>query len=116
VQHRRADAELVRREHRLGVLLLVLHDHSEGEALLDQPSAAQRAGGERVERLLADLRHVGARLGGAEQRQLHPAGPRVLEGVVEPVDLRAQRLTAADVAHQPQLLLAAHVREVPHER
>jgi hypothetical protein len=64
VQYGRAGAELVRGEHRLGVLLLVLHDHSEGEALLHQPPAAQRAGGERVERLLADLRHVGAGLGG----------------------------------------------------
>ncbi len=116
VQHGRAGAQLVRGEHRLVVLLLVLHDHSEGEALVHQPPAAQRAGAEGVERLLPHLRHVGARLRRAEQRQLDPAGPGVLERVVEPVDLRAQRLTAADVAHQPQLLLAADVREVPHQR
>jgi hypothetical protein len=40
----------------------------------------------------------------------------VLEGVVEAVDLGAQRRAAADVAHQPQLFLAADVREVPDQR
>ena len=107
---------LVRGEHRLVVLLRVLDDHPEGEAVVVETPAVQRGGVQRVERLLADLRDVRACLRGREQRQLDPPGPRVPEGVVEPVDLRAQWLPAADVAHQPQLLLAAHVREVPHER
>ena len=43
VQHRRAGAQLVRGEHRLVVLLLVLHDHPEGEARA-RPAAGPRSG------------------------------------------------------------------------
>jgi hypothetical protein len=39
----------------------------------------------------------------------------VLEGVVELVDVAADRLAAADVADQPQLLLVADVRQVPDQ-
>jgi len=40
----------------------------------------------------------------------------MLERVVERVDLRVQRVPAADLAQQPQLLLVRDVREVPHQR
>ena len=59
-----------------------------------------------------------ARLDRRQQRQAGAVGPRVREGVVEPLDSgrqqpRARRVAAAD---QPELLLLADVREVPDER
>ena len=67
-------AELVGGQHRLVVLLLVLGDHAEHEAVLEQPPAVQRRAVEHVEHLVADLADVGARLGRAEQRQRRPVG------------------------------------------
>ena len=119
-EHRRTRPQLVGGEHRLVVLLLVLHDHAEREAVGGEPAAVPQtqrgAAAQHVQRLLAHLGDVRARLAGREQRQLDPARPGVLEGVVEAVDLGAQRRAAADVAHQPQLFLAADVREVPDQR
>ena len=55
-------SQLVGGEHRLGVLLLVLGDHAEGEGVLEQPPALQRRVVEDVEDLVADLADVGAGL------------------------------------------------------
>ena len=64
----------------------------------------------------ADLVAVAARLGRGEQRQGRPLGARVLERVVQRVDLRVHGVAAADRAQQPELLLVGDVRQVPHER
>ena len=69
-----------------------------------------------VEHAAADLVAVAARLGRGEQRQGRPLGARVLERVVQRVDLRVHRVAAADRAQQPELLLVGDVRQVPHER
>jgi hypothetical protein len=98
------------------VLLLVLDDHAEREAALLEPPAFQRTAFEDVEHLVADLADVRAGLGRRQQRQLGPVGTRMLERVVQVVDVVTDRLTAADVADQPQLLLVADVGEVPDQR
>jgi hypothetical protein len=72
-EHRRARPELVGGEHRLVVLLLVLHDHAEGEAVGGEPAAVHRAAAQHVQRFLAHLGDVRARLAGREQRQLDAA-------------------------------------------
>ena len=104
------------RQHGLVVLLLVLDDHAEGEPVLGEAPPLQRHPLEHVERLVPHLLDVLTRLRRAEQRQRRPVRARMLEGVVQVVDVRAQRLAAADVPDQPQLLLAADVREVPDQR
>ena len=53
---------------------------------------------------------------GRQQRQRGPLGPRVLERVVERVDLRVHRLPAAHLAQQPELFLVGDVRQVPDQR
>ena len=116
LQHRCALAQLVGRQHGLVVLLLVLHDHAERERVLGEPPALEPRTVQDVEHLVAHLAHVTACLGGVQQRQPRPVRPRVLERVVELVDVGAHRLAAADVADQPELLLVADVREVPHQR
>jgi hypothetical protein len=104
-------------EHRLVVLLLVLDDHAEGEAVLDQAAAGERRALQQVEDAAAHLAHVVARLARVQQRQRRTLEPRVLERVVELVHgLGQDRVAAADVAEQPQLLLVADVRQVPHQR
>ena len=60
--------------------------------------------------------HVGPRLRRAEQRQRRPVRARMLERVVQLVDVLPDRLAAADVADQPELLLVADVGEVPDQR
>jgi hypothetical protein len=102
-------------EHGLVVLLLVLGDHAEGEARVQQRRALQRAGLQQVEHPAAHLVGVAAGLGRRQQGQARPLGPGVFERVVQRVDLRVHRVPAADVAQQPELLLVADVREVPHQ-
>src|SRR5215467_1073998 len=58
---------------------------------------------------------VAAGLAWRQQGQRGPFGPRVLERVVQRVDLRVHRVAAADPAEQPELLLVGHVREVPYQ-
>ena len=117
VQDRIALSQLVGGQHRLGVLLLVLGDHAEHEPALGEPASPQRGLLEQVDDLGADLGDVAPGLRRVQQRQCRPVGPRVLERVVELIDgLRQQRVAAADVAQQPQLLLIADVRQVPDQR
>ncbi len=108
--------QLVRREHRLVVLLLVLDDHAEREAVFDESPAFEWRPFEHVEHLVAHRPDVGTRLTRPEQRQRRPVASRVLERVVQVVDVGTHRLAPTDVAHQPQLLLIADVRVVPDER
>jgi len=55
VQGSRAGPKLVSSQHRLVVLLFVLHDHPEGETVLHQPAPLQRGAVQYVEHLVADL-------------------------------------------------------------
>ena len=71
---------------------------------------------EQVEDPAAHLVAVGPRLGRRQQRQRRALGSRVLERVVQRVDLRVHRLAAADLAQQPELFLVGDVREVPDQR
>ena len=71
---------------------------------------------EGVQHLAADQADVVAGLGRLEQRQRRPGRARVLEGVVDVVELGPHRLDAGRLAQQPQLLVVADVREVPHQR
>ena len=115
-EHRRAGPDLVGDQHRLVVLHLVLGDHPERESVAEQPRPAERGAVEQVEDPAAHLVAVGLGLGGRQQRQRGTFGPRVLERVVERVDLRVHRLAAADLAQQPELFLVGDVREVPDQR
>jgi len=68
---------------------------------------------EGVQHLAANQPEVVQRLGGGQQRQTGPGGARVFEGVVHGVDLRTERRCAGGGAEQPQLLVVAHVGEIP---
>ena len=85
-------------------------------AVLDQAPALQWRLLQHVERLVADLFDVTARLGRTEQGQGRSVRTGVPERVVEVVDVLAHRLPATDVAHQPEFFLIADVREIPHQR
>jgi plasmid stabilization system protein ParE len=69
-----------------------------------------------VERALADVRHISAQLGVAQDRQLAADLARVLDRVVEAPKLPVQRLPPPDRLHQPQLLEVGDVPEVPGQR
>lgn len=115
-QRDRARTQLMRDQHRLVVLLLVLRDHPEGEAGPDQRGpVTERSGLQHVQGPAAYLGGVRTGLLGRQQRQRGPGGARMLEGVVQPVDLRAHRLPSRHTAQQPQLLLVADVRQVPDQ-
>ncbi len=103
-------------EHGLVVLLLVLRDHAERERTGEQAGAAERGRVHQVEHPAPDLMGVGAGLGRWQQRQRRPCRARMLEGVVEGVDLRAHRVPPAHLPKQPEFLLVGDVREVPHQR
>jgi hypothetical protein len=107
---------LVRGEHGLVVLLLVLDDHAEREPVRDQPAALHRRGVEQVEDLRAHRVDIGARLRRAEQRQLRAVPARVLERVVQMVDIGPDRLAPAHIAHEPEFLLVADVGQIPDQR
>jgi len=98
------------------VLHLVLGDHPEREPVAEQPCPAERGAVEQVEDPAAHLVAVGPGLGGRQQRQRGTFRPRVLERVVERVDLRVHRLAAADLAQQPELFLIGDVGQVPDQR
>ena len=86
-EQRRAVAQLVGGQHRLDVLLLVLLDHREREQLVDRSS---RRNSSRSSTRPRTSREERAAPRAAEQRQADPLGPRVLERVVELLDLRRQ--------------------------
>ena len=99
------------------MLLLVLDDHAEGEAALKQRAALEAGLLEDVEHPPTDVLDVAPGLPRVEQGQAGPFAARVLERVVQLVDRGVEdRLAAADVTQQPELLLVAHVREVPDQR
>ena len=111
-QHGRALAQLQRGQHRLVVLLLVLHDHARREQLTGRGMLDQ------VKHPPANLVVIGPRLDGRQQRQRRALGSGVLERVVQRVHLRRQHAGPGRVAaaQQPQLLLLADMRQVPHQR
>ena len=108
-------AQLVGGQHRLDVLLLVLLDHDVGEQLT---GTALAGAFERVEDPAADVGDEAASLRRGEQRQVDPGGARVLEGVVQLLDACREQPLRRRVAsaEQPEVLLLADVREVPHQR
>jgi hypothetical protein len=103
---------LVGGEHGLVVLLLVLRDHAEQKACFPLYWGPV----EQVEHPAADLAGVSVCLAGRQQRQRRPLGARMLERVVQRIDLRMHRVPAADLAQQPQFFLVRHVRQVPDQR
>ncbi len=109
-------AELMGDQHRFVVLLFVLGDHPEGEAHVGEPGPAEGVALQYVRHPAAHLGRVLPRLLGRQQRQRGALGARVLERVVEAVDVGAHRVPATDGAQQPQFLLVADVREVPDQR
>ena len=114
-----AGAQLVGGQHRLVVLLLVLHDHAEDEPVGDQrPPGRTRRRVEQVEHLVAaPCADVGAGLGRGEQRQRRAGRARGCSNASYRSSISGRTgVAAADVAQQPQLLLVADVREVPDQR
>src|SRR5690242_17643982 len=57
-------------------------------------------------------------LGGRQQWEVDAAGPRMDERVVEGIDVGGQhaRTVGVTATQQPQLLLLADMREIPHQR
>ncbi len=87
-----AAAELVGGEHRLVVLVLVLQHHAVDEAAVGELLAVVETHRvQRVEHLAPHQVDVAGRLCRGEQRQGGAHGARVLEGVVQRVDLRPHR-------------------------
>ncbi|MGX1479254.1 UNVERIFIED_CONTAM: hypothetical protein RKD50_008062 [Streptomyces canus] len=109
-------AELMGDQHRLVMLLFVLRDHPEGESGLGEPGPVERGALQDVQHPAAYLSRVAPGLRGRQQGQRGAFGARVLEGVVDAVDLGPYRLLPGDGPQQPLLLLVADVGEVPHER
>ncbi len=119
---RLVDAGLGERErlqHRLVVLMLVLHEHVPHE-----PSAVEPAiGGGRYVGLVEDSDgalahrvHEVARLGQSQVGDLGPHRPRRLGRVVEVGELGAQGVEPADPLAEPEVLEGGDVAEVPDER
>ena len=108
--------ELQRREHRLDVLVLVLDDHPVHEA-----TAQQRHSGieihpvEDIEGAAAHRSDVGPGVIRAQERQPGPVGPGMPEGVVHVVVPRTDTLVP-EPPQQPDVLVVADVRQVPHQR
>ena len=79
------------------------------------PSPTPRAL-DHLERPLADLLEVVARLGRPQERQVAAAGARGLEGVVDIGQLLAQQRLAAEAMHDPEVLEGGDVAQVPDQR
>ena len=92
------------------MLELVLRDHADEEVVVSRQLREQLDDG------LAHLTHVCARRGGLEDQELGALRPAVRERVVELVVDRRERLAAAGLAEQPELLEVADVGEIPDER
>ena len=109
---------LQRLQDGLGVLGLVLGHHLEDEALGQQGrgGVVEIAGGERLQRALADRAQVvvGGRL--VQDLGLSAARSRRLEGVVDVVQLGVEGRVAAHATREPQLLVGPDVPEVPEGR
>jgi hypothetical protein len=103
-------------QHGLVVLVLVLDDHAvheaaghEGEGRIELDALEQAQGP------VPHLGQVGPGLARGEEGQGRAIGPGVAEGVVEVVARRAHA-GCADGPHQPEVLVVAHVGQVPHQR
>ncbi len=112
VQQRGTRPQIQRLQHRFVVLILVADHQPEVEIGLDVV-VGQRVEG--VERLVAHRRAERPRIGRRQQRQVHAAGPGVLERVVEAFDVGRQHARPVRIiaAQQPQLFLPSDVGEVP---
>jgi hypothetical protein len=109
--------ELQRLQHRLDVLLLVLDDEPEDEAVPEQPVVrVELRAVEHRQHPLAHLRQVRARPHRVEQLERRPLVARMLEGVVDVVGSGKDRRRGCQAAQQPELLEVADVGEIPHER
>ena len=109
--------QLVGGQHRLVVLVLVLEHHPIDETRGQQRvRVVQPHAVEGVEHLATDQVEVVQRLGRAQQREAGPGGAGVLEGVVQRIDLGTQRRCSGGGPEQPQLLVVAHVGEIPDQR
>jgi hypothetical protein len=89
-QDRRTGADAQRLQHGLVVLVLVADDQAECERGVHASAVLGRQRVQSVERLGAHGATERPRILGRQQRQVHPAGAGVLEGVVEPLDRRGQ--------------------------
>jgi hypothetical protein len=120
-------------QHRLGVLMFMLDDEAVDEAVGEQlgptarPPAGQMGrvgrvqvgrgeGAQLGQRSVPNVSDIPTGLRRREQRQRGPVGPRMPECVVEIVDSGPQLVRAGERPQQPQLLVVAHVRQVPHQR
>ncbi len=103
-------------EHGLVVLLFVLRDHREGEPVVLESTSPEPARIQHVPRLVPDLTDVLPGFVRAEEREGRAGGPGVFEGVVQFVDVAADRVPPTHIADQPEFLLVADVREIPDER
>jgi hypothetical protein len=99
------------------VLELVLSDHADDEAVVEQRVAVvQRQLGKKLEHRLTNVAYELARRSRSEDRQRAALGTLVRERVVQVVVVRRHRLPTPDAPQQPELLEVAHVREIPDER
>ena len=104
-------------EHGLAVLVLVGDQHLVDEAPGQQRVIGQfeREAVEDLQRTLAHLPEVDAKLVAVQDRQLAAAGARVLDRVVEPAQIAVQRVPTANRLHQPQLFEVGDVAQVPRQ-
>jgi hypothetical protein len=89
--------------------------------LVDEPAdeqgvpAVQIDPAEHFERALPDLLHVRPHLVGAQDRELAPDLPRLLDRVVELAEVAAERLAPPDPLNEPELLEVGDVAEIPDQ-
>jgi hypothetical protein len=105
-------------EHRLVVLVLVSDQHLVHEALGQQRvlRRVELHAIEDLQRALAHLAQVGAKIAAAKDRQLAADRSWVLDRVVEAAQVPVQGVQAAHRLHQPQLFEVGDVAQVPRQR
>ncbi len=97
-------------EHGLVVLLFVAQDQLEDNPVAGSPFRHH------LQRAVAHLGQVLARLGRAQERQIAAAGPGCLEGVIDVGQVLMEQRPAAIAVDQPQVLEGGDVPEVPDQR
>jgi hypothetical protein len=96
--------------------MLVREQHLVDEAVGEQGiPAVEIDPAEHLERPLPDLLHVRPHLVGAQDRELAPDLPGLLDRVVELPEAAAERLAAADPLDQPEFLEVGDVAQVPDQ-
>jgi hypothetical protein len=96
--------------------MLVREQHLVDEAVGEQGiPAGEIDPAEHLERPLPDLLHVRPHLVGAQDRELAPDLPGLLDRVVELAEVAAERLAAADPLDQPEFLEVGDVAQVPDQ-